>query len=678
MTEDYPAEAYRKRRERQARVLDALERRSRLLGRARLGAFLAAASCLVIAVVGTPIPRGGWLAAAFAGGAGFVVLVVLDARLGRRLSRVRALHGAYERALARRARDWRALDRLGVSVRAATGPGAGEAGGDGVEAASVPATGGIHRAAVARDLHLFGHASLERLLGTPGTPSGRATLAGWLLEPAGPEEVRLRQGAVRALAPELDWRIGLEARAWGPPPDEAPGGAGQGRPAPRRRGSGEGAVPPDATDPGLARFDEWLREDAWILRRPVLLWTARGLTLATPGTLLAWLAGGLTWPVWIPLAMAAYLLSARHAERMHRDFDRATAGGDALRGLGPVFRWLEGLPGAAPRLDELRGRLAAGGGGEGARSPARSARLSAARWMDRLERLTVLADARFGLVHFFVQVLLLWDVHLLARFELWRERAGPAARGWLDALGEVEALGALAALAHAQPDWAYPDVDPDADRYDARDLGHPLIPDERRVGNDVTAGPPGTFLLVTGSNMSGKTTLLRSLGTNAVLAQAGGPVCARELRMPPLALATSIGVEDSLEEGVSFFLAELLRLKEVVERAQVPPPERRVLYLLDEVLRGTNSAERRVAVQTVVGRLLALGALGAVTTHDLEILAEGELSDAARSIHFRETVHPRPGGGAEMSFDYRARPGLAPTTNALRLLEAVGLAPDVP
>ena len=665
VTEDYPAEAYRQGRERQARVLGALEGRSRLLGRARLGAFLAAATCLVIAVVGTPVPRGGWLAAAVAGAAGFVVLVALDARLARRLSRTRALHGAYERALARRARDWKALDRLGVPVRAAPGPDGDEPGADGA-AAPGGSGGGAHRAAVARDLHLFGHASLERLLGTPGTPSGRATLAVWLLEPAEPGEIRTRQEAVRALAPELAWRVGLEARAWGAPPEEAPDGAAERGPARRRRGDREESAAPDPTDPGLARFDEWLREDGWLRRRPALLWTARVLTLATPASLVAWLAGTLAWPVWIPLAMTAYLLSARHAERMHRDFDRATAGGDALRGVGRVFRWLEELPGEARRLDELRERLAAGG---------TVGRLSAARWMDRLERLTVLADARFGLVHFFVQVLLLWDVHLLERFELWRERAGPAARGWLDALGEVEALGALSALAHSQPAWGYPEVDPAADRYEARDLGHPLIPDGRRVGNDVTAGPPGTFLLVTGSNMSGKTTLLRSLGTNAVLAQAGGPVCARELRMPPLALATSIGVEDSLEEGVSFFLAELLRLKAVVERAQAPPPGRWVLYLLDEVLRGTNSAERRVAIQRVVGRLVALGALGAVTTHDLEILAEGELSEAARAIHFRETVHPRPGGGAEMSFDYRARPGLAPTTNALRLLEAVGLDP---
>ena len=260
--------------------------------------------------------------------------------------------------------------------------------------------------------------------------------------------------------------------------------------------------------------------------------------------------------------------------------------------------------------------------------------------MDRLERLTVLSDVRRGLIFFFVQVLTLWDFHLAARFEAWQRDAGPAVRGWLDALGEVEALCSLAALAHAQPEWAWPRVgagsgqegDEGADAFRAIALGHPLIPGDRRVGNDVEVGPPGTFLLVTGSNMSGKTTLIRAIGVNAVLAEAGGPVCARSLAMPPVRLATSIVIEDSLEDGVSFFMAELLRLKRVVDAAAADASEsggsgaggRRLLYLLDEVLRGTNSAERRVAIQRVLGRLLDLGAIGAITTHDLQILAEGE------------------------------------------------------
>ena len=210
----------------------------------------------------------------------------------------------------------------------------------------------------------------------------------------------------------------------------------------------------------------------------------------------------------------------------------------------------------------------------------------------------------------------------------------------------------------------------------ARDLGHPLLPPSRRVGNDVTVGPAGAFLLVTGSNMSGKSTLLRALGVNVVLAQAGGPACAAALRLPPLRLATSILVEDSLAGGISFFLAELLRIKQVVTAAGEAGREGAVLlYLLDEVLRGTNSVERRIAVRRVLRHLLARGALGAVSTHDLELAAGAGLAQAARAVHFRETLTPGP-DGPRMSFDYRLRPGPATTTNALELLRQVGL--DLP
>jgi DNA mismatch repair ATPase MutS len=205
--------------------------------------------------------------------------------------------------------------------------------------------------------------------------------------------------------------------------------------------------------------------------------------------------------------------------------------------------------------------------------------------------------------------------------------------------------------------------------YAARGLGHPLIPDERRVANDVTLGPPGTLLLVTGSNMSGKSTLLRSIGLNAVLAQAGGCVCATSLRLPPSDLQTSIRVQDSLELGLSYFMAALARLKGVVDAAERPRPGRVLLYLLDEILQGTNSAERGIAVQGVARHLLAAGAIGAMTTHDLNLAAEEPLISAATLVHFTETVDEDGG----MRFDYRLLDGLATSRNALRLMRLIGI-----
>jgi len=215
-------------------------------------------------------------------------------------------------------------------------------------------------------------------------------------------------------------------------------------------------------------------------------------------------------------------------------------------------------------------------------------------------------------------------------------------------------------------------VDAAADRFAAQGLGHPLIPDGQRVSNDVEIGPPGTFLLVTGSNMSGKSTLLRAIGVNTVLAQAGGPVAATALRLPPVTLGTSILVEDSLAEGVSFFMAELQRIQKIVAAADRAHAEgRTLLYLLDEVLRGTNSYERQVAVRRVVLHLLRQGAIGAVSTHDLQLAEVEDLKAACIPVHFRETLHP--GGDPPMTFDYVMRPGVATTVNALKLMELVGL-----
>jgi DNA mismatch repair ATPase MutS len=306
--------------------------------------------------------------------------------------------------------------------------------------------------------------------------------------------------------------------------------------------------------------------------------------------------------------------------------------------------------------------------------------------MERLYRLTGFALPASHLLYLPIQVATLWNVHLLAALEGWRRNAGggaggAGARGWLDALGEVEALGALGGLAYDNPDWTFPQYLPDQEEgegalvLEAGALAHPLLPPDVRVPNDVRVGPPGTFLLVTGSNMAGKSTLLRALGANVVLAGAGAPVCARRFRLPPLRLWTAMRVEDSLRGGVSTFLAEARRIKAVADAASAlgaRAPGPRLLYLLDEPFRGTNARERRIAVQRVIAHLVGSGAIGAVATHDLDLADGPPLAPAARPVHFAETVVAG-AGGPWMTFDYRARPGLATTTNALRVLELVGL-----
>ncbi|HEX5830310.1 MAG TPA: hypothetical protein VFY16_04955, partial [Gemmatimonadaceae bacterium] len=210
-------------------------------------------------------------------------------------------------------------------------------------------------------------------------------------------------------------------------------------------------------------------------------------------------------------------------------------------------------------------------------------------------------------------------------------------------------------------------------RVEAEALAHPLLAPSHAVANDVVVGPPGTVLLVTGSNMAGKSTLLRAVAANAVLAQADAPACARRLRLPSLAVHTSMRVSDSLEAGVSLFLAELLRLRQIVDAARAwRPGQPAVLYALDEILHGTNTAERQVAARRILGHLLAHGAIGLVSTHDLALANTPELRAAAVPAHFREELGSGDGVAA-MRFDYVLRPGLATSSNALKLMELMGL-----
>ena len=275
----------------------------------------------------------------------------------------------------------------------------------------------------------------------------------------------------------------------------------------------------------------------------------------------------------------------------------------------------------------------------------------------------------------------LWDVRVLRRLEAWQAKYRDDVPRWFESLGELESLMSLAALRDEYPQWA--DAEwitdgrsrPETAIVSGNAIGHPLLADDVRVTNDVQVGPPGTLLLVTGSNMSGKSTMLRSIGLNIALAGTGGPVCADSLRLPSIEMGTSIRVSDNLSEGVSFYMAELHRLKSVVDQARRSASDegRIMLFLLDEILQGTNSRERQIAVVQVLRHLMDSGAIGAISTHDLELADEPELMSISTPVHFRETIVPGADGNDQMTFDYQMRQGVSPTTNALKLLEIVGL-----
>jgi DNA mismatch repair ATPase MutS len=260
-------------------------------------------------------------------------------------------------------------------------------------------------------------------------------------------------------------------------------------------------------------------------------------------------------------------------------------------------------------------------------------------------------------------------VHCAIGLERWQRSVGKNLRFWFEAIGWFEALSSLASYAADEPGISYPEFVTGEARYEARGLSHALLDPKTRVANDVVLAQAGRALLITGSNMSGKSTLLRAMGVSTVLALAGAPVPADKLTLSRLLVCTSIRIADSLEQGVSHFYAEISKLKMVVDAASHGEP---VLFLLDEILHGTNSRERQIGARWVLRELLEKGALGAISTHDQELCRlSPELMDRVELVHLRENV-----ADGRMTFDYRVYPGPVTSGNALRLMRIVGL--DVP
>lgn len=487
----------------------------------------------------------------------------------------------------------------------------------------------------ASDLDLFGRGSLSSLLATVATPPGRSTLRRFLLQPAAPAEVRRRQAAIAELAPLLDLREQLTVR---------------------------GRIMPATTSFEIEGFLRWAEGEPWLSRRRGLVWTARSLTLITWALIGLNIAGILPYSAWLAMLGVNLAFTFSVGPKLQDTFKRAFARERAFQQYAELYRLISTTAFTEPLLRELQLSLTAAG-------------LAAHKQMERLHRAASLSEVRYSMLYLPIQAFTLWDFHVLMSLERWQTTAGRQVREWTATLGVVDALAALSTLRFENPDWAFPEITEDGPpMIEARGLGHPLIPDDSRVVNDVRVGPPGRFLLITGSNMSGKSTLLRAIGTNVVLARAGAPVCATAMRLPPLRIESVMRVHDSLQQGLSHFMAELQRLKGVLEAAR-DARDGGVLYLLDDILQGTNTAERRIAARRVIRSLLETPAIGAVTSHDLQLADTAELSAAADPVHFSETIEKRP-DGFRISFDYRLRPGIATSQNALKLLEIVGLAAD--
>ncbi len=477
------------------------------------------------------------------------------------------------------------------------------------------------------DLDVFGRGSLFELVATCRTEAGRSALAAWMLAPAAPEEILARQEAIRELEPDLDLRENLAV---------------------------EGDHMRPAIDPALIR--QWAVTPRRLPGQAAVEVLVRTAPVAFLASLAWWLQGGPATPFLVVLAVQGLTALGLRHQVLHvtEAVDAASRDLDVFFGTA---RLLESRSDESQRLVALRAQLVDG-------------QHLASTSIARLSQLVAMLASRRNMLFAPIAGLLMWTTQMAFSIERWREHHGAKVAAWLDAVAEFDALCAVAGYASEHPGHVFPELDSPPSHVRATALAHPLLGDTA-VANDVSLGAASpSLLIVSGSNMSGKSTFLRTLGLNVVLAQMGAPVRASSFRLSPMAIGASIRVLDSLLEGHSRFYAEILRLKQIVDLARETGGAS--LFLLDEVLSGTNSHDRRQGAEGLLRGLIGFGAVGLATTHDLALgdIAAG-WSPQASNVHFADEFD-----GGSLAFDYVLREGPVKTSNALALMRSVGLDVD--
>jgi ABC-type multidrug transport system fused ATPase/permease subunit len=501
---------------------------------------------------------------------------------------------------------------------------------------------------LSKDLDLFGDRSLFRWFSLAVTESGAKTIAEWMGNWSAFSAIADRQQAVEELAHQRVWRESF----W----DAALGFRGCDTSPERIAAWGK--------SPGLFDDRAWLRPLTWIGPIGVLI----AIAVMIAGVLTA-RASVFSFGFFAFLAAVTInlLVTVSIIGRIHDLFVQIGNANRELSSLNELFGLVEKLEPESILLVELRKRFFVG------EIPATDAIANLQR---RMRWAGIQRNPLLFIPYWFVQLTLFWDARVLESLEAWKVRHGTKVQAWIEGLGQIEALVSGAAVSDEYPHWKYPKCNDVSSRdLSVTELGHPLIPDTHRVLNDVHISESHPLLLVTGSNMAGKSTLLRSLGINTVLGRLGSRVACSSWVGPNCALASSIRVQDSLADGVSFFMAELKRLRSITDATrehQSSGGNRVSLVLLDEILQGTNSRERQIAVEQVLDQFVQLGALVVASTHDLELANCPGIARVAQVVHFREYFESID-GVEQMRFDYKMRAGVTPTTNALKLLEMVGL-----
>jgi MutS domain V len=476
--------------------------------------------------------------------------------------------------------------------------------------------------AYASDLDLLGQGSLFQLLSTARTRMGEDTLAEWLLSPSPVEAIYERHAVVNELRDQIDLREDLAVL----------GGD-----------VGVGVNPKELLH--WAELPNQMRP-LWIR------WLAPVLVLVAMSAAGAWMLWGTVTPL-----IALVVIEAAITYSLKNRLEGVLHGTEhAFRDLGllsGVLARVEAHTFHAPRLRVLQRELVRNG-------------VVSSRAVARLRTLVDRIDSRHNIFVRIIDAPFMYSVQVAFAAERWRQRYGSAVRLWASAIGEMEALLSLATYSYEHPSDPFPVFTDGAASFVAEELGHPLVPAATCIRNDVRICGDTRVLLVSGSNMSGKSTLLRAVGMNVVLAMAGAPVRARSLTLTALRVGASIRVNDSLREGSSRFYAEIKRLRQIFDLAGGDPP---LLFLLDELLQGTNSNDRRIGAEGIVRTLVNRGAIGLVSTHDLALTdIGGSVEGSLRNVHFQDEL-----ANGRMTFDYKLRDGVVTKSNGLELMRSIGL-----
>lgn len=601
MPENTPTQTeieYTKRLKLAQRAADVERKRHIRTGNLRLAVFVAAAAVAYFSL-GRHVISPLWLVALFAA---FLALAFIDDATLRKQLLAERCAAYYQRGLARINETWQKFGNTGSQFAQPN-----------------------HM--YATDLDLFSPGGLFQLLSVARTGPGESMLARWLTNATTVQEIEARHRAVAELRALLDFREHMATVGDHPIMEKEAGPLWE-----------WGESPAIAVSPGqriIAVFLSAAMAAAMFWWAFVeFLWLAKAMPqppLAALVTLLVVAAITAAFGFWWRKKVAESVEA----------FEKIRPG---LALLSDLLLIVERASFTTEELRKLQQKL-----------------IGAVKPSTQIRRLNFFADMLDSRENLFVRIFgppLLWTTHVTFAIEEWRSRYGRITRLWIEAISEIEALNSLATYSYEHPDDPFPEITKGEGEFRGVNLGHPLLPG--CVRNSVSLDSQHPLLIVSGSNMSGKSTFLRTIGINTVLALAGAPVRAQSLRLSLLSLATSLHIADSLQEGASHFSAEIARIRQIVEIARARAP---ALFLIDEILQGTNSEDRRIGAEAILNRLVNMRAIGAITTHDLALT-----NITGENAHFRDQIRD-----GRMSFDYVLKPGVVEGSNALELMRLYGL-----